>query len=163
VPPIVDYATKTDLQRYGLGEQIVADPAYDALIDAALDAAARVADKKLANQYTLPLTAISTDLTMYVSWIAAYVVMSSIGYSPEAGQDNIYRQRYLDALKWLDEVADGEAPVGIEGSPDLPQGSVGSLIRASVISGSSRGFSTRGDPPGAVFDLNGGRGGFVGD
>jgi phage gp36-like protein len=175
VPPITQYADEADLENYGLGDRTLEDIDAPEAVQAALEAASRVADGYLTNRYgspfTLPLTAISLDLTMYVSWIAAYILMGSIGYSPEAGQDNQFERKYKDAIAWLKGVQAGDiSPPDIEGSPPEESGPAASSGPV-VVSGSSRGWSSRGggggNGPVAVYDLpfrrDGGGGGFVGD
>jgi phage gp36-like protein len=169
LPSITQYADEAALENYGIGDKTLEDiDAGPTPVAAALEAASRLADGYLSDgdgyPYTLPLTAISVDLTMNVAWIAAYILMGSIGYSPEAGQDNIFKQRYDDAIKWLTRVRAGDVtPGGVVGTPVDP--GVAVVGRASVISGTSRGFSSRGEGgiPVVVFDLPYVRGGFVGD
>lgn len=170
--PITRYASELDLEHYGLGERSLESLEFppDA-VTAALDAASRVADDYIGNQYDLPLMAVGTSMRMYISWIAAYILLTTNGVATEGGQLDPFRQRYEDAIKWLVRVQNGMRPEGVVGSdsPGVDPGDGGGTggqspsARPRIISGSSRGFSSRGETPGAVNDLGGGRGGFVGD
>jgi phage gp36-like protein len=168
VPPITVYATEQDLEVFGLGGRVLEDEnVSEDLITEQLEAASREADGYIGSQYALPLEAIGVDLRKFVSWIAAFNIMSAIGYSPEAGQDNLFERNYDRAIKWLKEVRGGlVAPSGMQGAAGAPTTTTGGQAAAAgpmVVSGSSRGFSTRGETAGVIFDLAGGPGGFRGD
>lgn len=174
MPAVTQYAERKDLENLGLGETELDGEEVDSdAVDSALESASRVADGYLTSPIgfplTLPVTTVGSDLRMYVAWIAAYIYKSAQGYSPEAGQDNIYRDRYDDAIKWLTKISSGDITlVGTIGTdPGPPVGSQIAL-RPVVISGTTRGFSSRGmteDIPRVMKnDLTPGTpGGFVGD
>jgi phage gp36-like protein len=164
---LTKYATEAKFEELGVGPTLLEDQSItEDAVDSNLVAASRTADGYLSVEgfpYTLPLLQVGADLEMRICWIAAWTLLSSVGYAPENGADNLYRQRYEDALKWLEGVRDGNiTSVDTIGTTPGPADPATLSGRPTVISGSSRGFSSRGES-GAVFDLNGPRGGFVGD
>lgn len=107
------YAVRTDLANLGLIGGVLAS-ILPAVQDAALAAAASVADSYLQGRYVLPLSSWGQDLVAAVCAIAAYNLMASKGYNPAAGADPNIRQRYLDAIEWLRGVAkETETPASI--------------------------------------------------
>lgn len=169
MPPITVYADEADFENYGVGPSLLEDQEITAtMVAQSLEAASRVFDGYLSDAsgfpFTLPLLTVGTDVRMYASWVAAYLLLSSVGYAPENGADAVYRQRYEDALKWLAKVAAGDVTLhGTTGTDPGPPTVAMASRRPAVISGTSRGFSSRGLDNGVVFDLNGPPGGFVGD
>lgn len=118
--------------------------------NAALASASDYADSYFRAQFTLPLISWGQDVTDAVCEIAAYRLMMLRGYNPESGSDVGLRQRYEDAIKWLERVASGKtvpnvsdsASGGVEGGP-------------FIISSSQRGWSNRGNTandPGSPYD-----------
>lgn len=171
MPAVTVYATEADLKKFGWAgvsndEDIDGEMITDALAGASSMAAGYLDD---GNGYplTLPLMApVPQALTIRVAWIAAYMLMTDIGYSPQPGQPDILRDRYEDAVRWLEKVAAGSLGMGevVDSTPpDAPAASTGPL----VISGTSRGYSSRGmgseRGPLILFDLPRTRGGFEGD
>jgi phage gp36-like protein len=162
------YADEAEFEEFGVGPTLLEDQSITTdMVTTNLVAASRMADGYLSDgdgyPYTLPLIQVGLDLKMRVAWIAAWTLLSSVGFAPENGADNVYRQRYEDALKWLEGLRDGDiTSVDTIGTTPGPADVAAQARRPTVISGSSRGFSSRGES-GAIFDLNGPRGGFVGD
>jgi phage gp36-like protein len=141
MPAITQYASIDDLDTLGVTMEALADieapPKATALVDAS-----DVMNGYLRGRYTLPLLAVSGDFKRYCLAIAVYDLLSARGYNPEAGADGNIRDRYLDAIKWLEGVRDGKInPDVADSSPDAVPGGPG---RARVISSSSRGWSNRG-------------------
>lgn len=100
------YATTTDLTRLGLPAAALTTVPTETQEDA-LDAASSLADGYLTSRYALPLSAWGDDLRGCVCKLAAYDVMVTRGYSPEAGRDDQLRLRHEDAMRWLRDVATG--------------------------------------------------------
>lgn len=147
------YATTTDLGNLGLIGGVLASVPAGAQT-AALQAASAIADSYLQGQYILPITQWGYDLTRVVCVLAAWDILTAKGYNPAAGPDQNIRQRYEDALKWLDEVSKGiQSPINVIDSSTAPSASDGSDV--SVIDGGSlvttdvRGWTDRGSgtPP----------------
>ena len=116
------YAIPTDLQSLSLTAAALTGISTDEQ-QAALDTASGVADGYLASRYALPITAYGQDLTRAVCNIAAYDLMSVRGYSPD-GSNSTIRDRYDDAIRWLERVAAGTvSPVGIADSSEDASGS----------------------------------------
>ncbi len=113
------YATVEDLVQYGLSAGTLDGDLTPAQQMAALDAASAYADGYLRSQYTLPLIApFPPDLVEAVCKIAAYNVLSVRGLNPEPGGDQNYRDRYKDAIAWLQQVGMGHiSPSILDSSP----------------------------------------------
>ena len=98
------YATIADLFVYGLREEARAT-IPDATLSANLAAASEMVDGYLVGRYgpgSMPLLQWSTEITMWTSWIAVYLLMSGPrGYSSESGIDPIIEGRYRDAKEML--------------------------------------------------------------
>lgn len=85
----------------------------------ALGAASMKADGKLRLRYDLPLV-VWDDAREPVAKIAAYDLLSHVGFNPDGNDKNI-RDRHNDAWKWLGDVADGTIdPAGIvDSTPEI--------------------------------------------
>ncbi len=74
----------------------------DAALTAGLVAASSEADSYLRGRYSYPLLGWGEQLTMYVCWVAAYLILSGgRGFNPAAGGDGNIRERYDDAREWF--------------------------------------------------------------
>lgn len=104
------YATRTDLTRFGLPSGALAGVA-DATQDAALEAASDVADSYMRSRYTLPLSGYGDDLKRAVCAVAAWDLLTTRGYDPNAGGDEAVKLRHDAAMKWLADVSAGRAHV----------------------------------------------------
>ena len=99
------YAQIADLTTYGLPATALQSPNLPVQVQqAALDDASAIADSYLRGRYSLPLLAWGTDLTQAVCRIAAYNLLSVRGYNPAAAADVNIRDRYTDAIDWLNKV-----------------------------------------------------------
>jgi phage gp36-like protein len=171
--PVYVYATEADLDTFGLFKLSENDDIDPEEIPKAIETASDVANGYLSDgdgfPFTLPLYApVPKSLTLYVSWIAAYLLMSTVGGSPESGGVDPYEDRYNKAIKWLAGVKAGDITLG-DAEDSTPPDAVAASAIPFVISSTSRGYSDRGvafgNGPDVIFDLprrNGG-GGFVGD
>lgn len=107
------YANTTNLARLGIRAEALTGIAT-AVQEEALDAASAVADGYLrARGYVMPLTAWSTDLTRAVAILAAFDLLVTRGYDPQAGGDDVLLRRVEMATTWLRDVAAGRV------TPDL--------------------------------------------
>lgn len=150
------YASQTDLAQLGLAPGALQN-VTGTVQDAALLAASALADSYLESRYKLPLTSWGKDLSRIVCFIAAYDILTSRGYSPQSPDDHI-RQRYIDALAWLQEVSRGtQSPSQIADSSVTTQtgpsigavGSDGSINSATaggfqMVTSPVRGWTSRG-------------------
>lgn len=102
------YATISDLERLGLTARAL-EGVNPADIDGALLAASSEADGYLASRYGshLPLTTWPDSLRMAVARMAAFQIMSAIGFNPEDGSHIALRMSYEDARRWLRDVSAG--------------------------------------------------------
>lgn len=129
------YATRTQLGQFGIRAAALAGiPTGDQ--DAALEAASDLADSYLRSRFTLPLTVWQDDLRRAVCSIAAYDLLSSRGYNPDAGADTNVRQRYEDAIRWLERVAAGQV------TPDVTDSGSGGDEGNGSAAGAARVFSS---------------------
>ena len=107
------YATTTNLVRLGIRAEALTGIAT-AVQEEALDAQSAVADGYLRSRgYVLPLTAWSADLTRAVAILAAFDLLVTRGYDPQAGSDDVLLRRVEMATTWLRDVAAGRV------TPDL--------------------------------------------
>lgn len=137
------YADRADLEAIGLIASALA-AISPSVQDAALLAASSVADSYLQSRYQLPLVTWGKDLARVVAVIAAYDLLSARGYNPMAGADVNWRQRYLDALAWLDQVSKGEqSPSYLSDSSGATSGGPikSTAIDGSIVTTTQGGFS----------------------
>jgi phage gp36-like protein len=163
VAAITQYATEADLAKYAVNEDALrgVDPSQ---IEAALEGASRTADDYLYSQYVLPLTTISTSLTMNVARMAAYNLFNTVGYNPSAGQDELLKNNNAEALKWLVRVSQGLSVAGLHGSSSGGSSGQSPSARPLIISSSPRGFTSRDDAASGGFCRGTGFGsGFIND
>lgn len=99
------YASITDLYAYGFPLTAQGNLKSDQLDDA-LVAASAMADSFLVARYALPLVNPQTEIALVeaVAKIAAYQLLSIRGYNPASGADVNIRNRYEDAIRWLNLV-----------------------------------------------------------
>lgn len=112
------YASTTDLTRLGLPSASLSGVSTDTQEDS-LDAMSSIADGYLASRKKLPLLAWGADLTVCVARLAAYDLMVTRGYAPEAGRDDQLRLRSEDAMRWLRDFAAGnvDSPAMVDSTP----------------------------------------------
>ncbi len=91
----------------------------EAVVTRALTDAANTIDGYLAARYTLPLPSVPPLLELFACDIARYRLMTR---PPDEA-----RQRYTDALGWLDKVAQGKIELGGASSaaPPIAGGAIG--------------------------------------
>ena len=130
------YASLADFAASGLQTGAL-DGVPQSQILAALEGASRLIDDYLAARTTLPLIVFANaSLRRATIVIAVYDLLSTIGFSPE-GDDQNFRDRYLDIIRWLTDIRDGDAPLpgGIaDSTPDSSEGV------AEVLSDDPRGW-----------------------
>lgn len=101
------YATIDDLARLGLKKLATAGLA-DADLDAALVAASETADSYMRSQVRLPLVAWGADLRRHVAMLAAWDILSAQrGFNPDNASNEIWLQRYEQAMSWFKDVSRG--------------------------------------------------------
>lgn len=113
------YAAASDLALSGMPAAALSGITTEAQ-GAALSQASRTIDSYLrAAGYTLPLSEWEDDLKRACIIIAVYDLLTFRGYTPQ-GEDDNFRLRYLDIIKWLEGVASKEiVPVGVvDSTPD---------------------------------------------
>lgn len=85
-----------------------------AFIQKALLAASALADFYLRDKYTLPLAPPFDPLLVdAVCAIAAWRVLARRGFNPEAGEDKVVRQLYMDALDFLKQLSNGKGALDV--------------------------------------------------
>lgn len=129
------YATIADFGLSGLATGAFTGIALPQ-IWAALEGASRLIDDYLSARVGLPLVVFANaSLRRATCVIATYDLLSTIGYNPEGDSEN-FRLRYLDILKWLAEIRDGDAPLpgGIVDSTPVLEGA------PEVVSDEARGW-----------------------
>lgn len=140
MPALVTYATPADLVTVGINPDALAAFGPNEQLAALLNASRRV-DSYLRSHFTLPLTKAGADVMEATVAIAVYWLLSARGYNPEAGSDVSIRDRYLDAIRWLEKVAAGQvSPDVIDSSTTAVEGRPAGPI---VLTSTSRGFFQR--------------------
>lgn len=76
----------------------------------ACEDASSEADSYLRGRYQLPLLAWGPDVTRYTAWIACYLLQTLIGFAPQAGADQLIRERYYQSVGWPDRAGTGWFP-----------------------------------------------------
>jgi phage gp36-like protein len=105
------YATAEDLEipvetRATLADSEIAD---------AIAKAGAMADSYLASHFTLPLVEpYPADLRQAVAAVATYRAMRRRGYTP--GEVDQFKDAYLQAVKWFEDVSAGRAVPQVRGS-----------------------------------------------
>jgi phage gp36-like protein len=125
------YATQADLvARFGLQEieqvtdlRVGMGVAADVVDRALADADAEI-DARLAQRYTLPLASVPAVLVRVACDIARYHLWAQ-------GTSETVRQRYTDALKVLDRIADGSIDMPAAQPLAPGAGAVAVLARSS--------------------------------
>lgn len=97
------YATINDLLLYGL-PQTALGQLTNAQQLAALDNASAVVDSYLRGRYVLPITNWGIEIIEATVKIAAYNLLQVRGYNPASGADINIRNRYDDAIMFLNKV-----------------------------------------------------------
>ncbi|WP_337840511.1 DUF1320 domain-containing protein [Rheinheimera sp.] len=85
----------------------------DAIADAELTSASATIDSYLAGRYALPLSVVPLKLVEVCANLTRYALHRNA--VPE-----LVKERYQDAIKWLRDVADGKASLGISSSAETP-------------------------------------------
>lgn len=108
------YAALADLAMVMPATALAAVPL--ATQQAILNSRCAFADDKMRARYRLPLLApYPESLKQNVLFLAAYDVLCVRGYNPASGADQNVRLRYLDAMKWFDDVERQRChPVAVE-------------------------------------------------
>ena len=101
------YATTDQLYAIGVPAAALADVSV-AYVEIGLEAASRFVDSYLRSRYTVPLSSYGADITRATCIVAAYDLMVARGYSPDS-VDQELRNRYLDIIKWLEDIRDGDS------------------------------------------------------
>lgn len=99
------YVTEADLQIY------MPAPLYGSFTTeqrerACLDASA-IADSFISGRYQLPLLEWSTDLRLYTTYVACYLLLGMRGFNSQAGSDQLILQRYYDAVGTPGQIGTG--------------------------------------------------------
>ena len=101
-------ASLTELARLGHLPQAMASLADEVKTEHLL-AASGVALSYIAKRHALPLVSWGHDLIEAVVAIAAWTLLCQRGFNPTNPADMSVRERYLQALAWLRDVAKGLA------------------------------------------------------
>lgn len=77
-----------------------------------------------ANHWAPPFQNPSRELVRRTCHVAAYDLLSGIGFNPEQGQHTLVMKNYDDALAWARDVGRGNAmPVDrLDATPDVDEG-----------------------------------------
>lgn len=102
--PITVYCTQQDIINVGLPAAALENVPLTSITEAAVNASSQ-ADSYLASTYTLPFVQINGQLTQQTACIAAWTIIATRGFDPNSPRDMVIRQRYEDAVKFLERVS----------------------------------------------------------
>ena len=105
---MASYCSPANLAQY-LPASVLSRSTNAQQLQACADASEE-ADSYLRGRYALPLDAWGNDVTRYTSWIACYLLMTLIGFTPQAGSDKFIVERYYQAVGWPDRPGTGWFP-----------------------------------------------------
>lgn len=112
------YATISDLYALGSAPAIAYGDLDDDTKNAALVAASEKVDDHIRARFSLPLIAWGTSITEATCKIAAYNLLSDRGYNPGAGADVNVRDRFIDAMAFLEKVQKQQAHPNVTPQPN---------------------------------------------
>lgn len=118
------YITRAEfVSLCGLTSQVTSQLADDRIAEKT-EHASRIADGYLMSVAKAPYATPAIDLKMRVAWIAAYFVMSELGFNPEVPGDTTILKNYSDAIAWLRDVASGRVALisSTDQTPDVDEG-----------------------------------------
>lgn len=116
----MSYASTTDLERLGINADALAGIST-ATKQAALDATSDQIDDAIetGGRYQTPLTTYPDSVKLNNCKLAQFELMSVEGYYPDDEDQKTIRQRYEDALKWIEGLENGKALSGVvDADPD---------------------------------------------
>jgi phage gp36-like protein len=68
---------------------------------------------------------VTEDMRKNECWIAAYGLVSVLGFDPGSDPDKVIYERYKLAMQWLRDVAAGKTnPIAVDTAPDIEFGNV---------------------------------------
>ena len=103
--PSSQYCSLADLTTYGAPATALNTPQLTPQIQqGAIIAASAVMDTYFAGRYQLPFISWGIELNDCCARIAVYQLLSIRGYNPASAADVNIRDRYKDAIDWLNKV-----------------------------------------------------------
>lgn len=102
------YATIAELYIHGAPARVFGQLATDVLNGGLVSASAKVATF-LRARYVLPLLTWDDSIVEATCKIATYDLLSNRGYNPASGPDQNIRDRYVDAMMFLERVQKSQA------------------------------------------------------
>lgn len=127
------YATVDELYVYGAPEKAFGQLTLGQK-QGALESASRDVDTYLRGRYSLPLIEWDTSITEATCRIAAYNLFSVRGYNPASGSDVNIKDRYDQAMTWLNKVQKQQAHPNVTPQPNnTPDWNQPVVISSSVI------------------------------
>lgn len=119
------FATSADMALLGLPQSVLdrAEAKSPGSVAKAISAANARAAGYLAQRYALPLSVWGDDLREQVCALAGWRVLCVVGFNPENPADAAARAAYLDAVKWFEAVASGQAALAdvVDATPDVEE------------------------------------------
>jgi phage gp36-like protein len=148
MPTITQYAEISDLDVAAVNASALAS-FTESQKNRALVNASRLLDGYFRSRFTLPLVQVGGDVKRATAIVAAYDLMVSRGYNPDAVGDPLFEKRYREIIGvppqimgWADLVANGKiTPDVTDSSSNATEGH--GRARARVTSSSQRGYSGR--------------------
>jgi len=134
------YCLSADLSQYGIRAEALGN--IDAsILQVNIAAASDVIDSYLRSRFTLPLLTWGSDITAACANIAVYKILTVRGFNSARGADEVIRQSYEDAIKWLVDISNERAmPDVTDSSSGSQQGEPSGGGTVQVTSYASRGY-----------------------
>ncbi len=107
-------------------------------INSAIDAAEAEANARLSRRFSVPVSPVGADLKLALVQMAIYHLFER-KIESEGGGTNPFEKKYDRALKWLQEIIDGDGPgLGVTptsgefGGVKISKGSCGVFVRGGL-------------------------------
>lgn len=127
------YATLAELYVYGAPERSLTQ-LTDAQKLAELASASTLVDTYLRGRYSLPLVSWDSSITEATCKVATYNLFSIRGYNPASGADVNIRDRYNEALIFLNKVQKQQAHPNVASqNANAPEAQQPMVISSSVV------------------------------
>jgi phage gp36-like protein len=128
------FSSHADFESHGLARE--SWEGKEALVLSGLDAANEtiLGYFRTAPNVTLPITEPTEEMRKYECWIAAFGLLSVVGFDPGSNPDIVVLERYKMAMQWLRDVSAGKTqPMAPTDAVDVDFGNM--AIETSALRG----------------------------
>lgn len=113
------FSSTSDFELHGLARE--SWQGKETLVLGGLDAANEtiLGYFRVAPNVTLPIAGPTEEMRKYECWIAAFGLLSVVGFDPGSSPDIVVLERYKMAMQWLRDVSAGKAQP-VPTAPETP-------------------------------------------